>query len=121
MISGTWFTQNGVAGACGTVHSDNDFIVALDSAIYGDLGATSKYCGKSLTITNVATGHQETAVVADACPTCDSSGSLDMSEGLFKAIAGDLGIGLFKSKSSVYYSVDVTVADTASPVKWQFD
>jgi hypothetical protein len=81
--SATWFTQNGVAGACGTVHQDSDFIVALDSRIYGTYWK-SGYCGKSIVITEKSTGKTATATVADECPTCDSDGSIDMSVALFK-------------------------------------
>ncbi|KAI0093691.1 RlpA-like double-psi beta-barrel-protein domain-containing protein-containing protein [Irpex rosettiformis] len=93
--TGTWFTQNGVAGACGTVHSDNDFIVALDYRKYGDTGARSQYCGKTLTITNKSNGNTQTATVADACPTCGKDTDLDLSVGLFKAMSNDdLGLGV---------------------------
>ncbi|KAJ3788028.1 barwin-like endoglucanase [Lentinula aff. detonsa] len=78
---GTYFYQNGVAGACGTVHSDYDFVLAMDSAIY-----SSDLCGKSVTITNTDTGASVTAVIADECPTCDNANSIDMSLGAFLTI-----------------------------------
>ncbi|KAI0340096.1 hypothetical protein BDW22DRAFT_439219 [Trametopsis cervina] len=90
---GTWFTQNGVAGACGKVHSDDDFIVALDARKYGNTGEQSPDCGRTLTITDTSSGKTHTATVADACPTCGSEDDLDMSVALFKALASDLGIG----------------------------
>lgn len=40
-------SEEGAAGACGTVHADSDKIVALDEALYD-----SSYCGKTLIITN---------------------------------------------------------------------
>jgi len=79
---GTFFYQNGVAGACGTVHSDNDVIFAMDSAIY-----SQSICGKSVTITNVANGKSVTGTVADECPTCNNAQSIDMSVGAFTQIA----------------------------------
>ncbi|GAA6015917.1 hypothetical protein JCM11491_007112 [Sporobolomyces phaffii] len=89
----TYFYQGGVAGACGNVNPDSAYIVALDYRLYGDLGKVSKYCGKSLTITNTDNGKSVVATVADACPTCDSKYSLDLSEGAFGAIgAYDTGI-----------------------------
>jgi hypothetical protein len=81
----TFFYQNGVAGACGTVHSDSDMIVALDQQRYGDSGARSQFCGKTVAITG--RGKTEYAVVADDCPTCDNENSLDMSVGLFNKFA----------------------------------
>ncbi|KAJ3852325.1 barwin-like endoglucanase [Lentinula lateritia] len=84
---GTFFYQNGVAGACGTVHSDYDLVLAMDSAIY-----SADLCGKSVTITNTDTGASVTAVVADECPTCINANSIDMSLGAFLTI-GALATG----------------------------
>jgi len=81
----TWFSQNGVAGACGTVHSDNDFIAALDYRSYGDLGAESSYCGKQIRVT--WQGKTVDVIVADACPTCSNSASVDLSKAAFGALA----------------------------------
>ncbi|KAH7913711.1 plant expansin [Hygrophoropsis aurantiaca] len=93
----TWFTQNGVAGACGTVHQDTDLIVALDQNMYGNSGGKSQYCGKSVEIYNESTpGRSVQAIVADDCPTCTNSESLDLSEQAFKDLAGDLSIGEVK-------------------------
>ncbi|GAA5846797.1 hypothetical protein JCM3766R1_006315 [Sporobolomyces carnicolor] len=89
----TYFFQGGVAGACGNVNPDSALIVALDYRLYGDLGKVSKYCGKSLTITNTANGKSVQATVADACPTCSSKYSLDLSEAAFGAI-GDYDTGI---------------------------
>ncbi|KIK62421.1 hypothetical protein GYMLUDRAFT_72655 [Collybiopsis luxurians FD-317 M1] len=85
---GTFFYQNGVAGACGTVHSDSDYVFAMDSAIY-----SQSICGKSVTITNTANGKSVTGVVADECPTCNNANSIDMSLAAFQAI-GALSTGL---------------------------
>ncbi|GAA5960732.1 hypothetical protein JCM21900_000515 [Sporobolomyces salmonicolor] len=82
----TFFYQNGVAGACGNVNSDDTPIVALDARLYGNINAVSKYCGRALTITNSATGAAVVATVADACPTCASEYSLDLSTGAFDQI-----------------------------------
>lgn len=81
----TWFTQNGVAGACGQVHSDSDFIAALDSRTYGNTGSQSSYCGKTIRIT--WGGKSVDVVVADACPTCSNPSSVDLSEAAFQALA----------------------------------
>lgn len=94
----TWFTQNGVAGACGTVHSDSDFIAALDSATYGDTGSQSSYCGKTIRIT--WQDKSVDVVVADACPTCSGPSSVDLSEAAFQALA-PLSTGLLSGASWV--------------------
>ncbi|BGP53533.1 hypothetical protein JCM8202_002727 [Rhodotorula sphaerocarpa] len=82
----TFFYQNGVAGACGTVHADSDAVVALDTAMYG----SGSNCGRTVTITNTANGKTVTATVADECPTCSSSTSLDLSTGAFDAIGDEV-------------------------------
>ncbi|GAA5913583.1 RlpA-like double-psi beta-barrel domain-containing protein [Sporobolomyces salmoneus] len=93
----TYFYQNGVAGACGNVNPDSAYIVALDYRLYGDMGKKSKYCGKSLTITNTDNGKSVVATVADACPTCSTQKSLDLSTAAFGAI-GDYDTGILPIK-----------------------
>jgi cobalamin biosynthesis Mg chelatase CobN len=83
----TFFYQGGQAGACGTVHSDSDLVIAIDIAWYGNTGSESSYCGKSITVQNTQNGKEVTAVVADVCPTCANGNSLDLSVGAFTAIA----------------------------------
>jgi expansin (peptidoglycan-binding protein) len=79
--------QNGNAGACGNVHSDQDLIGAIDISWYGNTGAVSQYCGRSVQVTNLNNGKSVNIVVADVCPTCDTSNSFDLSVGAFSAIA----------------------------------
>ncbi|KAM6500474.1 expansin family protein [Amanita muscaria] len=83
----TYFYQDGNAGACGTVHSDNDLIAAIDSDRYGFTGARSDLCGKKVKITNPSNGKTVLVTIADACPTCRNSNSIDLSLGAFKTIA----------------------------------
>jgi hypothetical protein len=90
---GTWFTQNGVAGACGTKHKDTDFVVAVPTKNY----AKGTNCGRHVRIVDIATGKSAEAVVADECPTCDNDQCLDMSVALFKQFA-TLGVGEFAIK-----------------------
>lgn len=59
--SATFFTQNGVAGACGTVHKDSDIVCALDTPTY----ANGKHCGQKVAITNLKTGITVDVLVAD--------------------------------------------------------
>ncbi|KAF9483756.1 barwin-like endoglucanase [Pholiota conissans] len=96
----TFFYQNGVAGACGTVHSDNDLIAAIDGDRYGNLGKKSSLCGQQVQITNTNNKKTVTVTIADACPTCKNSNSIDLSEGAFKHIA--------------------TLDDGMVPITWKF-
>lgn len=93
----TFFFQNGNAGACGKVHSDEDFIVALFTSVYDN----GKYCGKQVKITNVQSGTSQIATVADECPTCKGASSLDCSKGLADA----LGITTSMGEAQVKYEI----------------
>jgi len=87
----TFFTQNGVEGACGKVHSDDDVVCALQTQTY----AGGSNCGKTVAITNTKTGKTVNVLVADECPTCDDPQSIDLSEGAFKALGGTVEEGEF--------------------------
>lgn len=82
---GTYFYQDGAAGSCGNVHSDSDFIVAVNSN-----QMSSSLCGKPVWIS--ANGKTIEAKVADTCPSCDS-GDLDLSVAAFQALS-DLDAGV---------------------------
>lgn len=89
---GTWFYQNGVAGACGTVHKDTDLVVALPTEAYKN-GAN---CGRKIRVYKAGDNTHVDAVVADECPTCDNNSCVDMSLATFEALAG-LPVGEFPS------------------------
>lgn len=46
-------------------------------------------CGKTVSITNTATGTTIDVVVADKCPTCINADSIDLSIEAFKILSGD--------------------------------
>jgi len=96
----TFFYQGGVAGACGTVHQDSDFIAAIDQNRYGDSGAQSSLCGKQVKITNTNNQKTVTVTIADDCPTCQNGNSIDLSVGAFTSIA--------------------TEAEGMVPIDWEF-
>ncbi|GAA5831273.1 hypothetical protein JCM5353_008637 [Sporobolomyces roseus] len=81
----TFYYQNSVAGACGSVSSDSDKVVALQTSMYN----SGSHCGETITITNTDTGASTTAVVADECPSCSGSSSIDLSTGAFDAIGSE--------------------------------
>ncbi|KAK1927541.1 RlpA-like double-psi beta-barrel-protein domain-containing protein-containing protein [Papiliotrema laurentii] len=88
----TFFYQGGNAGACGTVHSDWDKVIAIDSNGYWSdyaSNSNSPNCGRWINIKNTNNGKTVTAMVADVCPTCVSDNSLDLSLGAFTAIADE--------------------------------
>ncbi|KAK9899856.1 hypothetical protein P389DRAFT_4771 [Cystobasidium minutum MCA 4210] len=78
----TWYTQNGNAGACGTVNPDSARIIALYTSAYGN----GDNCGRSVVIKNLDDGTQTTATVADMCPSCGGPQDIDLSVGAFEAI-----------------------------------
>jgi len=89
----TFFYQNGVAGACGTVHQDTDFVAAMDSIRYGD----GSLCGKKVEIINLANGNSVTVTIEDSCPTCNNDKSIDLSVAAFKAL-DNLSVGQLNIK-----------------------
>ncbi|KZT54555.1 hypothetical protein CALCODRAFT_510639 [Calocera cornea HHB12733] len=80
----TWFNVG--LGACGQFNVPSDYQ-------YGD-GYPGPNCFRSITIEY--NGQQEVATIMDECPqgSCDESGQLDLSTGLFTAFAG-LDVGQF--------------------------
>jgi len=87
----TYYTQNGVQGACGTTHSDSDLICALFTSVY----AGGQHCGQEVLITNLNTGKVVKVLAVDECPTCSGESSLDLSEGAFEALGGTKAEGEF--------------------------
>ncbi|KAI9268022.1 RlpA-like double-psi beta-barrel-protein domain-containing protein-containing protein [Phascolomyces articulosus] len=89
----TFFTPN--QGACGDWNDDDDMIVALGPAWYGNMNAESKYCGEKVLITGPR-GNSITVTVKDACPPCDR-GHLDLSPAAFAKL-GEFDTGILKVK-----------------------
>jgi len=86
----TWFDQGGIAGACGTVNSDDAFIVALDPTVWGDINTRSGHCDQQISISWNGKTIQVTA--ADECMGCGPN-SLDLSHAAFEAFASrDVGV-----------------------------
>ncbi|KAH9029944.1 plant expansin [Lactarius pseudohatsudake] len=100
----TFFYQNGVAGACGKVHSDEDLICAIgETKVATAIQALdSPLCGKQVRITNTENGKTVTVTVADDYPI-DSSmnpNSISLSEAAFRALA--------------------PLSDGSVPIEWSF-
>ncbi|MFD0338276.1 RlpA-like double-psi beta-barrel domain-containing protein [Streptomyces sp. NPDC127117] len=81
--SGTasFFSANGVPGACGQQIRDGDLVVALD---YRMFGSGTSQCGRKVEITH--NGRSITATVLDAAPTTEAHG-LDLTRGAYEALA----------------------------------
>jgi len=90
---GTFFFQEGAAGACGNSNSDDVPLVALPTALYDN----GKHCGKNVLVENTANGKTVVARVQDMCPGCPSSHSLDLSTGAYDAI-GERDTGVLPIK-----------------------
>lgn len=78
-------------GACGQIHHDNDFIVALAKETYDHYpGATddtndNPVCGKNIKV-NYKT-HCVVVKVVDRCDSCDDPGAIDLSPAAFSILA----------------------------------
>ena len=91
----TWYSAGVSEGNCGWWSTNADHIVALNAPQYGSTDSVSEHCGRLIRITNQQNKKVVHAVVADSCPEC-SFGSLDLSKGLFSALAdGDMDLGEF--------------------------
>ncbi|KAJ7235460.1 RlpA-like double-psi beta-barrel-protein domain-containing protein-containing protein [Mycena haematopus] len=90
---GTWYMQDDEDGACGHRHSDNDFVVALQTQTY----ARGINCGRGIQICDLSNNKCVNGIVADECPTCDNPQSVDMSRAMFEGLAA-LSVGEFKIK-----------------------
>ncbi|KAA1067039.1 hypothetical protein PGT21_008499 [Puccinia graminis f. sp. tritici] len=78
----TFYSQDGNPGACGQTHQDTDFIVAIQSQMYGG----GKFCGKTVIVTRKSTGQSIKCIAADECPGCPTGQSLDLSQAAFNAL-----------------------------------
>jgi rare lipoprotein A (peptidoglycan hydrolase) len=58
----------------------------MDQARYGNSGNASPLCGQQVKITNNNNGNTVTVTVADDCPTCENSNSIDLSVAAFEAL-----------------------------------
>jgi len=91
----TWYNSAMSEGNCGWWSTNADHIVALNAPQYGSTDKKSEHCGRLIRIVNEKNGNVVHAVVADSCPECEF-GSLDLSKGLFSALAdGDMDLGEF--------------------------
>lgn len=82
--------------ACGQRYGDHEFIVALNSAQFDPHTPNGNpnnnaLCGRKIQVN----GPRGSAVVrvVDRCPSCPHGG-LDLSPAAFRAVVGDLSIGL---------------------------
>ncbi|GAA5914522.1 RlpA-like double-psi beta-barrel domain-containing protein [Sporobolomyces salmoneus] len=91
----TFFYQGGGYGACGKIHQDSEFGVALALDRYGGSSNSNPDCGKTLLIKNNANGKTVKGQVWDACPGCANYNSLDLSVAAFDAI-GDQATGVLE-------------------------
>lgn len=69
------------------VFAPPEFHTPQDKDRYGNAGNESPLCGKQVKITNTENGKTVTVTVADDCPTCKNSNSIDLSKAAFEAIA----------------------------------
>lgn len=68
------------------------------------------HCGKTIVITNTKTGTTRTGVIADECPTCDGSGCIDLSSGLFDQFASpEQGIFPGESHSPTVHDISFEI------------
>ena len=75
-------------------------MVALPHGLMGPESNDNLYCGRTITITCIATGKTTTATVADKCMGCDGF-SIDLSEAAFLELDA-LAVG--RTSASWYFN-----------------
>ncbi|TFK97431.1 hypothetical protein BDV98DRAFT_262897 [Pterulicium gracile] len=90
----TWFNLSGYT-ACGSVHSDNEYVVAVNTQRYDSTAVdgnpnNNRICRQQITIHG--RNGPVTATIVDRCGSCKYD-DLDLSPALFQATIGDLGLG----------------------------
>lgn len=81
----SFFSANGVPGACGQAIRDSDFVVALDHRMFGSGSSESPQCGRKVVVTH--NGKSITATVLDASPSTSDMYGLDLTPGAYEALA----------------------------------
>ena len=85
----SFYNQGGATGACGQVHSDDDYIVALGDAHYDG----GKNCGRKIKVQandGAGKGRSVVLTVADRCESCEA-GHLDCAVAPFDYLAAGKG------------------------------
>lgn len=85
----TVYSPVGNAGACGNNNTDSDVVAALDKDVYGAPSGVGPWCGKQIHVTNLMNNQNVTATIADKCPGCPTSYSVDLSPGAYDQIADE--------------------------------
>ncbi|KAJ7670899.1 hypothetical protein DFH06DRAFT_1370177 [Mycena polygramma] len=112
-VAMTWYPTNTGPDACtGKNHKDSDWFVAMN---YNQFGDGSSCCGKQLRIDY--NGKSTVATCVDECASCDTWGSLDLTQGLFEFFVGDPGIGEFYGSWSYADSSDDPTTTTSTQQK----
>ncbi|KAJ7670911.1 hypothetical protein DFH06DRAFT_1293796 [Mycena polygramma] len=112
-VAMTWYPTNTGPDACtGKNHKDSDWFVAMNYNQYGDGSAC---CGKQLRIDY--NGKSTVATCVDECASCDTWGSLDLTQGLFEFFVGDPGIGEFYGSWSFADGSDDPTTTTSTQKK----
>ncbi|THH06913.1 hypothetical protein EW145_g3750 [Phellinidium pouzarii] len=110
-FSGARFTEYETGmGACGTTNSDNDFIVALNTAQYG----SGQDCYKMISISY--NGKTTQAQIVDECPGCPYGG-LDLAPGLFSYFA-DISMGTIIGEWEFGDAPSSSATPTSSTPAW---
>ena len=88
----SFYYQGGATGACGQVHGDDDYIVALSP----DHFSGNNPCGNKVTVTatsGAGKGRSVDVTVVDKCMGCTTK-HIDLAVGPFKYLAAGDGLGV---------------------------
>jgi hypothetical protein len=94
---GTWYDVSVGYTACGTLHGNGEYVIAVDHAFYDSKNVDgnpnhSKVCGKQVKIDGPSANGPVIATIVDRCAGC-ATNDIDMTPSLFQAVVGSTSIG----------------------------
>ncbi|BGP57395.1 hypothetical protein JCM8202v2_005036 [Rhodotorula sphaerocarpa] len=88
----TWFEAPNAISECGSLASDNDYVVRISAELYGDACSTSPLCGKWITLYQLekdATAHATIQGISSNM----TGHNLDLSRNTFEHLTSNLNLG----------------------------
>ena len=77
-VDASYYHQGGAHGSCGTISTDDQFVVAIAVGMYDQAN-----CGRQVRVTRPSTGKSIVATAMDKCMGCTATGRIDLSVAAF--------------------------------------
>ncbi|TFK98111.1 hypothetical protein BDV98DRAFT_220001 [Pterulicium gracile] len=95
--SGTWYDVNAGYTACGTLHNNDAWVVAVSAGLYDSTAVDgnpnhNRICGRKIWLWGWYGTAPTDVTIVDRCAGC-AWNDIDMSPSVFRYVVGDLGAG----------------------------